>query len=53
MRVIATSPDGVVEATEDPTYPLWLAVQWHPERIANEPEHQKLFDLLIERSSKK
>lgn len=50
LRIIATSPDGIVEGVEDPTFPLWLGVQWHPERLAaNEPDHQKIFELLIER----
>jgi putative glutamine amidotransferase len=51
LRVIATSPDGVIEATEDPTFPLWLGVQWHPERIADEQDHHKLFQLLIAKAS--
>jgi len=28
----AVSPDGVIEALEEPDYPFLLAVQWHPER---------------------
>jgi len=51
MRIIATSPDGVIEATEDSTYPLWLAVQWHPERLADEADHFALFKLLVDKSS--
>ena len=35
-RVIATSPDGVIEGIEDPSMPLFLGVQWHPERSVNE-----------------
>jgi putative glutamine amidotransferase len=50
LRVIATSPDGVIEGVEDPTFPLWLGVQWHPERLHEEEDHVKLFKLLIERS---
>jgi putative glutamine amidotransferase len=52
LRVIATAPDGIVEALEDPTMPLWLGVQWHPERLAvlGEDDHQKLFHLLVDRS---
>ncbi|MEN0103407.1 MAG: gamma-glutamyl-gamma-aminobutyrate hydrolase family protein [Curtobacterium sp.] len=30
LRVVATAPDGTVEAVEHETAPLW-AVQWHPE----------------------
>lgn len=50
LRVVATAPDGVIEATEDPAFPLWLGVQWHPERISDEPEHLKLFQLLVDRA---
>ena len=32
LRVIATSPDGVIEAIDDPGRPFFLGVQWHPER---------------------
>jgi putative glutamine amidotransferase len=53
LRVVATAPDGIVEAVEDPTFPLWLGVQWHPERLAvlGEDDHQKLFNLLVEKSA--
>ena len=32
LRVIAASPDGVIEAIDDPLRPFYLGVQWHPER---------------------
>ena len=32
LRVIATSPDGVIEAIDDPRRPFYVGVQWHPER---------------------
>jgi putative glutamine amidotransferase len=50
LRVVATAPDGVVEAFEDPTFPLFAAVQWHPERLNDEPEHLALFKLLVEKA---
>jgi putative glutamine amidotransferase len=50
LRVIATAPDGVIEGFEDATFPLFAAVQWHPERLANEPEHLGPFKLLVEKS---
>jgi putative glutamine amidotransferase len=50
LRVIATAPDGVIEAFEDPTLPLFAAVQWHPERLIDEPEHLAPFKLLVEKS---
>jgi putative glutamine amidotransferase len=48
LRVIATSPDGVIEGFEDPAFPLFAAVQWHPERLIDEPEHLAPFKLLVD-----
>ena len=50
LRVVATAPDGVIEGYEDPTLPLFAAVQWHPERLLDEPEHLAPFKLLVEKS---
>lgn len=46
LRVTAHSPDGIIEAIEDPSLPLFVGVQWHPERLREEPEHLGLFRLL-------
>jgi putative glutamine amidotransferase len=51
LKVIATAPDGVIEAFEDPTMPLYAAVQWHPERLIDEPEHLAPFRLLVSKSA--
>ncbi len=51
LRVNAYSPDGVVEGVEDPTMPLFLAVQWHPENLCDQPEHLAPFKLLVERAA--
>jgi putative glutamine amidotransferase len=52
LRVAAHAPDGVIEAIEDPSMPLFLAVQWHPENLAaKQPEHLSLFKLLVERAT--
>ena len=48
LKVIATAPDGVIEGFEDPNFPLFAAVQWHPERLTNEPEHLAPFKLLVD-----
>lgn len=53
LRIIATSPDGIVEGVEDPTMPLWIGVQWHPERQHEEKEHLALFKLLVEKAAHK
>lgn len=50
LKIIATAPDGVVEAFEDPTFPMFVAVQWHPERLIEEPEHLAPFKLLVSKS---
>jgi len=52
LRVIAIAPDGVIEGLEDPTFPLFAAVQWHPEKISQEPEHLAPFKLLVETAAK-
>jgi putative glutamine amidotransferase len=51
LRIIATAPDGVIEAFEDPTLPLFAAVQWHPERLIDEAEHLAPFKLLVNKSA--
>ena len=52
LTVSATAPDGIVEAVEDRSLPLFLGVQWHPERLAGEDDDElKLFKLLIEKST--
>lgn len=44
----AVAPDGIVEGFEDPSLPLFLAVQWHPENLTAEmPEHLALFQRLV------
>jgi len=46
--VTARSPEGTVEALEDPRRPFALGVQWHPERMARHPAQRKLFAALVE-----
>ena len=53
LRVNAHAPDGVVEGIEDPSLPLFLAVQWHPENLSTQPEHLAPFKLLVERAAGK
>lgn len=50
LRIVAMSPDGIVEATEttDPDRFL-IGVQWHPERlIETDPTQAKLFNAFIQ-----
>jgi putative glutamine amidotransferase len=53
LQKIGLSPDGVIEGVEDPSLPLFLGVQWHPERLSDEPEHLALFKLLVEKASRR
>ena len=32
-------------------FPLFAAVQWHPERLSDKPEHLALFKLLVTKAS--
>jgi putative glutamine amidotransferase len=52
LRVTAVSDDGIVEGLEDPTLPLFAAVQWHPERLHSEAEHLAPFRLLVDAATK-
>jgi putative glutamine amidotransferase len=47
MRVVARSPDGIIEGIEDPAPGrFFLAVQWHPEDLTDEARHLALFEAL-------
>lgn len=49
LKVVATAPDGTLEALEMPNHPWLIAVQWHPElTAANDAAQQRLFDTLVE-----
>jgi len=48
LRVAAVAEDGTIEAIEDPSRPLFAAVQWHPETLGeSEEEHLAAFRLLV------
>jgi putative glutamine amidotransferase len=48
LRAVAASPDGVIEAIEDPVAPFYLGVQWHAEGLVDRAEHEALFRALVE-----
>ena len=48
FRVSATSPDGVVEAIEDPGQRFCIGVQWHPENFWRTGEFRPLFQGFVE-----
>lgn len=49
----AWAPDGILEAMELESHPFGLSVQWHPERILDQPEMRLLFEGLINSSRRK
>ncbi len=52
LQVSAVAPDGVIEGVEGPGR-FFLAVQWHPERMATRhPEQLALFRALIEQAER-
>jgi putative glutamine amidotransferase len=45
----ASSPDGLIEALEDPSARYWIGVQWHPELLTQSlPAQRGLFAALVE-----
>lgn len=43
LRVSARSPDGVIEAMEFTDHPFRIGVQWHPERMPDDPMMERLY----------
>lgn len=50
LRIVARSPDGVVEAVEAPGARLEIGVQWHPEKLEGRAR-TALFRALVEAAS--
>jgi putative glutamine amidotransferase len=48
FRVVATSPDGVIEAIEEPGARFCLGVQWHPENFWRTGEFRGLFEGFVQ-----
>lgn len=47
LRSVAVAPDGIVEAVEGDTARFLVGVQWHPERMPNDPLAQELFKTFV------
>lgn len=47
FKIVGKSSDGVIEALENPLHPFQIGVQWHPERMIEEIESQRLFQEFI------
>jgi putative glutamine amidotransferase len=52
LEVIATAPDGTVEAVHDPGARFLLAVQWHAEVLTHRPEHAVVVRALIDAAAR-
>jgi len=50
--VSARSPEGLVEAIEAPDAAMAIGVQWHPERLLDDPVEAKLFRALVEEAAR-
>jgi putative glutamine amidotransferase len=50
MRVLASAPDGTIEAVDDPAVPFCVGVQWHPERTIDGALGVGLFERLVKAS---
>jgi putative glutamine amidotransferase len=47
LRPTAWSPDGLIEAVEDPKRRFVVGVQWHPEELTDREPHRALFAALV------
>jgi len=52
LTVVATAPDGVIEAIQDDQRPFYLGVQWHPERTDDESLGLGLIQQLVDKARK-
>ncbi len=49
VRVVAHSPDGIVEGAEVPAHPFSVAVQWHPEElVVHDAAARNLFRAVVD-----
>jgi putative glutamine amidotransferase len=51
LRVVARSPDGIIEGIELPANPKVIGVQWHPEKDSQSEATRRLFRAHIEWAS--
>ena len=47
LRLVATAPDGVIEAIDDPARRFYAGVQWHPERGGTDPLNVGVYHRLV------
>lgn len=51
LRIVAKSPEGIIEAIERPGVPFCAAVQWHPEHMAGKKEQRAIFSRFVKEAS--
>jgi putative glutamine amidotransferase len=47
LSATAFADDGLVEGVELPDHPFGIAVQWHPEWLAADPDGSSLFKAFV------
>lgn len=47
FQIVGKSIDNVIEAIENPFHPFQIGVEWHPERMIEEIDSQRLFQEFI------
>ncbi len=47
FKVVATAPDGIIEAIEYDSTHFVLGIQWHPERLTNLGHRRAIFGFLV------
>jgi putative glutamine amidotransferase len=52
LVVTAESPDGLIEGVESQNHRFMIGVQWHPERMQDDPRQQSLFRALVAEARK-
>lgn len=48
LVISGTAPDGVTEAVELPGHRFVLGVQWHPEKMPEDPDSRKIFSAFVD-----
>lgn len=48
LSVLASAPDGIVEAVGDPRRKFFVGVQWHPERTSDDAVGAQIFRALVQ-----
>lgn len=51
LEVVATAPDGVIEAVEAPAYRFVIGVQWHPDLMPDDVRQRRLFEAFVAEAS--